>query len=160
VGKNIWIIELYTSLTVVSSVAPHPPTMGCCSKSLIVAGCCCCNAVLECPPKLGCADECEMCCCECKACLALGDAPLPWCCCGPTCVCNATLFKLKATMFCLACQGSFPCGDDTPIICSLLPFCTAYPKMSCCDTTDSVVKMPVTVEGGNQGGPPQETMRR
>eukprot|EP00326_Haptolina_ericina_P037632 CAMPEP_0181249034 /NCGR_PEP_ID=MMETSP1096-20121128/45521_1 /TAXON_ID=156174 ORGANISM="Chrysochromulina ericina, Strain CCMP281" /NCGR_SAMPLE_ID=MMETSP1096 /ASSEMBLY_ACC=CAM_ASM_000453 /LENGTH=147 /DNA_ID=CAMNT_0023346309 /DNA_START=12 /DNA_END=454 /DNA_ORIENTATION=- len=29
---------------------------------------------VEVPPKVGCAQECMTCCCECKACLAVGDA--------------------------------------------------------------------------------------
>mmetsp|Transcript_82137 Transcript_82137/g.255041 ORF Transcript_82137/g.255041 Transcript_82137/m.255041 type:complete len:132 (+) Transcript_82137:90-485(+) len=115
--------------------------MGCCSKSVIVAGCCCENIVLECPPKLGCAAECMTCCLECKACCAIGDAPLPCGCCGPTCACNSTLCKVKQTCLCVAVQGSLPCSDDTPIICTLLPFCAVYPKCGCCETLDSVVKV-------------------
>ena len=119
----------------------RPTIMGCCSKEVVVEGFCCCNSVLEFPCKLGCAQECMTCCLSCKLCCEIGERPLaapPCCCCGPKCECNSTLCKVKGTVFCLAVQGTFPCSDDTPIICTILPFCTVYPKVGCCHTLDSL----------------------
>ena len=99
-------------------------------------GCCCVNTVLECPPTIGCKQECMTCCISCKLCCALGALPLPCYCCGPTCACNSTLCKVKGTCFCIANQVSCPCGDDTPILCTLCPFLLLYPKVGLCLTLD------------------------
>ena len=98
----------------------------------------------------------KICCLGLKCCLALGHAPLPCCCCGPTCMsCNTLLCKTHGEIFCFKVQCSFPCGDDTPIICTLLPFCTVYPKAACCATTDSVVKPKSKVAPKQEGAPPE-----
>jgi len=112
--------------------------MGCCSKAFVIQGCCCTNAVVEMPPKLGCAQECMTCCISCKLCCAVGEGPLPWLCCGPTCACNKSLCKVKGTVFCIAITSSLPCDSDTPILCTIFPFCTVYPKVACCPTLDSL----------------------
>ena len=76
-------------------------------------------------------------------CCQLGERPLgPWCCCGPKCAYNATLCKVKGTCCCLAIQGSFPCGSDTPILCTICPFLLVYPKVGCCETLDSAGMSP------------------
>merc|ERR1719409_948778 len=137
--------------------------MGCCSKELIVQGCCCQNIALEFPPKLGVAQECSTCCLKCKCCMEFPCFPcLPCGCCGPTCGWNPTLCKVKGTCFCFAVQGSFPCGPETPILFTPLPFCLVYPKTGCCLTLDGAGAKKAeeqdapkfdTVEGG-AGGPP------
>ena len=111
--------------------------MGCCpAVGYIVCGGCCCNAQAQFPPKLGCSMEGMICCIDCKACIAVGEAPLPCCCIGPTLACGnlsqCTLCKLKGELFFLKCVGSFPCQKETPIICTLLPCCTIYPRRACC----------------------------
>ena len=132
--------------------------MGCCETDIIVQGCCCYNCALEFPPKLGCAEECDLCCLSCAVCCAVGDAPLPCCICGPSCAANCTICKVKGKCFCFKIQASLPCGDNTPIICTLIPFCTCYPKVSCCATTNSIVKkQKVAPEGG---APPAQVMER
>ena len=132
--------------------------MGCCSKDLIVEGCCCYNCALEFPCTLGCTEECDFCCLSCKACCAIGEPPLPCCFCGPTCAANSTICKVKGVCFIFKFQGSIPCGDNTPMICTLLPFCTCYPKVSCCATTDSIVRPSKTVPG--TGAPSAHTIER
>ena len=81
-----------------------------------------------------------MCCLDCKFCCEFPCVPLMCGCCGITCAKNATLCKVRGTCFFLVTQCSIPCGGDTPIICTLLPFCMAYPRMGCCLTLDGVKK--------------------
>ena len=133
--------------------------MGCCSKDLLCAGCCCQNCSLQFPPILGCNIEYKCCCLGLKCCLALGHAPKTCCCCGPTCLnCNALLCKTVGEICCFKVQGSCPCGDDTPCICTLLPFCTIYPRTTCCATTDSIRKKPKVAPAG--GAPTSQEMER
>ena len=131
--------------------------MGCCSMDTLVSGCCCCNAAIVLPPKIGCRGDIMVCCADVTCCFDLGSIcnPGACCCCGPTCKCNATLCKLKCTVFCFDVQGSCPCDSDTPIICTLLPCCTIYPRSACCATRASIVKKPKASDA-----PKNETMDR
>ena len=114
--------------------------MGCCSKAVVVAGCCCCNEAIECPPKIGCAQECMACCLDCKFCCEFPCVPLCCGCCGITLAKNCTICKVRGTCFFFVSQISCPCGEDTPILCTFLPFCMVYPRMGCCLTLDGVKK--------------------
>ena len=131
--------------------------MGCCSMDTLVSGCCCCNAAIVLPPKIGCRGDIMVCCADVTCCFDLGSIcnPGACCCCGPTCKCNTTLCKLKCTVFCFDVQGSCPCDSDTPIICTLLPCCTIYPRSACCATRASIVKKPKASDA-----PKNETMDR
>ena len=131
--------------------------MGCCSMDTLVSGCCCCNAAIVLPPKIGCRGDIMVCCADVTCCFDLCSIcnPGACCCCGPTCKCNATLCKLKCTVFCFDVQGSCPCDSDSPIICTPLPFCTIYPRRACCATRASIVKKPTASDA-----PKNETMDR
>ena len=131
--------------------------MGCCSMDTLVSGCCCCNAAIVLPPKIGCRGDIMVCCADVTCCFDLCSIcnPGACCCCGPTCKCNATLCKLKCTVFCFDVQGSCPCDSDTPIICMLLPCCTIYPRIACCATRASIVNKPTASDA-----PKNETMDR
>lgn len=149
----------------------EPITKGCCcSKAFVICGCCCSNCVVEVPFKLGCALWCSICCISCRLCLAVGDTPLPCCCCGPTCANTKTLCKTQGTVLFCRVTSSLPCDPDAPILCTLLPFCTIYPRCACFPTLESlgfeqkqdeVDADGVTITQGNTGGPPcNETMQR
>ena len=123
----------------------------------IVCGSCCCNCTFDgFPCKLGVSQECMVCCLDCKFCLAIGDIPLACCCCGPTCSSNCTICKVTGNAFFFRYTGAFPCDSETPIICTLLPCCTVYPKVGCCQTISGVQKKRVSPSGA----PDIEVMER
>lgn len=55
----------------------------------------------------------------------------------------ATCCKAQQQFFCFDQRASFPCTDDVPCICTLLPFCTCFAdwgmKVLCCSKIEKIV---------------------
>jgi hypothetical protein len=89
-------------------------------------------------------------------------------CCGPLCAgngyCCMPVESLCAdagtTCLCCADDAACPCVDTNPVVCTLLPWCTVYPKVACCAKVGDLYPDKIIKAGGGPEGPDSEEMAR
>ena len=108
---------------------------------IVVQGCCCSisSLYMDFPACLGGVVKGQCLCYEMdfKCCKSLDSASNDGRCCalmqgGYFCKSPETCVQNVNQCFCLDSRCALPCTDDVPMICTLLPFCSVYPKVACC----------------------------